>query len=267
MPDTVTPSRRVRRTWLIAGSLVTVPVLLLGATQVASALAHEERTEVSEFDAGGLQGVDVDNAAGPVRIVGVEDTDTVTVTARISDGWRATGHDVRRDGDRLVVEGTCPILLSDWCNVSFTIEMPSDLAVTAETDSGRVTVTDIAGDVEASSDDGRIELARIEGNVVLHSDNGSVTATGIRRASRAEATSDNGGVRLEFLDPPDDVVATSDNGSVDVVIPDDGAIAYKVDAQSDNGTVSFPVRTDPDGERTITARSDNGDVTITYALS
>ena len=185
MPDTVTPSRRVRRTWLIVGSLVTVPVLLYGAIDVASALAHEERTEVAEFDAGGLQSVDVDNAAGSVRIVGVEDTDTVTVTARISDGWRATGHDVRRDGDRLVVEGTCPIFLSDWCNVSFTIEVPSDLAVSAETDSGRVTVTDIAGDVEASSDDGRIELARIEGDVVLHSDNGSVTATGIRRASRA----------------------------------------------------------------------------------
>jgi Putative adhesin len=267
MPDTVTPSRRVRRTWLIVASLVTVPVLLLGAAQVTSALAHEERTEVSEFDAGGLQSVDVDNAAGSVRIVGVEDTDTVTVTARISDGWRATGHDVRREGDRLVVDGTCPIFLSDWCNVRYTIEVPSDLAVTAETDSGRVTVTDIAGDVAASSDDGRIELARIEGNVVLHSDNGSVTATGIRRASRAEATSDNGGVRLEFLDPPDDVVATSDNGSVDVVIPDDGAVVYKVDAESDNGTVSFPVRTDPDGDRTITAQSDNGDVTITYALS
>jgi DUF4097 and DUF4098 domain-containing protein YvlB len=73
-------------------------------------------------------------------------------------------------------------------------------------------------------------------------------------------------VRLEFLDSPHDVVATSDNGSVDIVIPDEGAIAYKVDAESDNGTVSFPVRTDPDGERTITARSDNGDVTITYAL-
>jgi Putative adhesin len=266
MPDTVTPSRRVRRTWLIVGSLVTVPVLLFGGTQVASALAHEERTEVSEFAADGLQSVHVDNAAGSVRIVGVEDTDTVTVTARISDGWRATGHDVQRDGDRLVVEGTCPLFLSDWCSVRYTIEMPSDLAVMANADDGGVTVTDVAADVEASSDNGRIELARIEGDVVLHSDNGSVTATGIRQASRADAASDNGDVRLEFIDSPDDVVATSDNGSVDVVIPDDGAIAYRVDAESDNGTASFPVRTDPDGDRTITATSDNGDVTVTYAL-
>jgi len=266
MPDTTSPSRRVRRTWLIVGSLVTVPVLLFGATRVASALAHEERTDVAEFDAGGLQAVDVDNAAGSVRIVGVEDADTVTVTARISDGWRATGHDVRRDGDRLVIEGTCPMFLSDWCNVRYTIVVPSDLAVTAEADNGRVTVSDVAGGVEASSDNGRVELARIEGNVALHSDNGSVTATGIRRASRAEATSDNGDVRLEFLEPPDDVVASSDNGSIEVVIPDVGDVAYKVDAESNNGTVSFPIRTDPDGDRTITATSDNGDVTIAYAL-
>lgn len=266
MPDTTTPSRRVRRTWMIVGSLVTVPVLLTGASGVASALAHEERTEVSTFDADGLRSVDIHNAAGSIRIIGVEDADMVTVNARISDGLRPTGHDVRRDGDRLVVEGSCPVFLADWCSVRYTIEVPSDLAVVADAEDGRVTVTDVAADVEASSDNGRVEVARIEGDVVLHSDNGSVTATEIRRASRAEATSDNGDVRLEFLDSPDDVVATSDNGSVEVVIPDVGAVAYKVDADSDNGTVSFPIRTDPDGNRTITAASDNGDVTITYAL-
>jgi Putative adhesin len=221
---------------------------------------------VSEFGAGDLRAVDIDNAAGPVRVVGVEDSDTITVTARISDGWRSTGHDVRREGDRLVIDGTCPFFLSEWCSVRYTIEMPSDLSVTAVSDEGRVTVTDIAGDVEASSDNGRIELARIEGNVVLHSDNGSVTATAIRRASRAEATSDNGAVRLEFLDPPDDVIATSDNGSIDVVLPNTGEL-YQVDAHSDNGTVSTGgVGTRPGSDRTITAESDNGDVTITYAL-
>jgi hypothetical protein len=266
MPDPTANSPRVRRAWLIGASLVTVPVLLFGATQVASALAHEERTEVSEFDAAGLRGVDIDNAAGSIRIVGVEDADTVTVNARISDGWRSTGHDVRREGDRLMIEGSCPVFLSDWCNVRYTIEVPSDLAVVAAADNGRVTVTDIAGDVEASSDNGRVELARIEGNVALHSDNGSVTATELRRASRAEATSDNGDVRLEFLDPPDDVVARSDNGSIEVVLPDTGEL-YQVDAHSDNGTVSTGgVGTRPGSDRAITADSDNGDVTITYAL-
>jgi hypothetical protein len=266
MPDATTPSRRVRRTWLIAGSLVTLPVLLFGASGVASALAHEERTEVSTFDAAGLRSVDIDNAAGSVRVVGVGETDTVTVNAHISDGLRPTGHDVHRDGDRLVVEGSCPVFLADWCNVRYTVEVPSDLPVVGHADEGRVTVTDVAAHIEASTDNGRVELARIEGDIELHSDNGSVTATSVREASRAEATSDNGDVRLEFLNPPDDVVATSDNGSVDVVLPDTGEL-YQVDAHSDNGTVSTAgVGTRPGSDRTIRAESDNGDVTITYAL-
>src|SRR5262245_22502356 len=266
MPDTVTPSRRVRRTWLVVGSLVTLPVLLYGASSVASGLAHEERTEVSTFDAAGLRSVDIDNDSGSVRVVGVGDADDVTVNAHISDGLRPTGHDVRREGDRLVIHASCPAFLADWCSVRYTVEVPSDLAVVVHASDGRVTVTDVGADVEASSDNGRVELARIEGNIEVRSDNGSVTATAIGQASRAQASSDNGDVRLEFLDPPDDVVARSDNGSVDVVIPYVGAIAYNVEADSDNGTVSFPIRTDPDGERTIRATSDNGDVTITYAL-
>jgi Toastrack DUF4097 len=265
MPETTTPSRRVRRTWKVIATVVTVPVLLQGGTQVASALAHEERTEVSEVDAAGLRSVDIDNAAGSVRIVGVEDADTVRVSAHISDGWRSTGHEVRRERDRLVIKGSCPVLLSDWCSVRYTIEVPSDLAVVAEADDGRVTVTDIAADVEASSDNGRVELARVEGDVQLHSDNGSITATALR-ASRAEATSDNGSVRLELTSVPHDVVARSDNGSIEVTLPDRGEDAFNVQAESDNGTVSFPIRTDPDSDRTITATSDNGDVTIAYAL-
>jgi hypothetical protein len=266
MPDPTPNSPRVRRTWLVVASLATVPVLLFGAAQVASALAHEEHTEQSEFDAAGLRSIDIDNAAGSVRVVGVQDATTVTVNARISDGWRATGHEVHREGDRLMIRSSCPGFLSDWCSVRYTIEVPSDLAIVADADNGRLTVTDIAADVEVSSSNGSIELARIEGNLELHSDNGSVTATELRNASRAEATSDNGDVRLEFTDPPDDVVASSDNGSIDVVLPDTGEL-YRVDAHSDNGAVSTGgVGTRPDSDRTITADSDNGDVTITYAL-
>ena len=266
MPDATTPSRRVRRIWLIAGSLFTLPVLLFAASNVASGVAHEERTEVSTFDAAGLRSIDIDNDSGSVRVVGVGEADTVTVNAHVSDGLRPTHHDVRRDGDRLVVEASCPAFLADWCSVRYTVEIPSDLAVAVHADDGRVTVTDVAADIEASSDNGRVELARIEGNIELRSDNGSVTATAIRRASRAEATSDNGDVRLEFLDPPDDVVATSDNGSVEVVLPNTGEL-YQVDAHSDNGTVSTAgVGTRPGSSRTIRAESDNGDVTITYAL-
>jgi hypothetical protein len=255
----------VRLAWKILGSLVAVPALLFGSVQIASALAHEERTEVVEVDASGLERVEVDNGTGSVRIVGVEDADAVTVTARISDGWRKTGHSVERDGDRLVVEASCPILFSQWCNVRYTIEMPSDLAALVDADNGSVTVTDLAADVEASSDNGRVEVARIEGDVRLDSDNGSVIATDLR-TSTIEATSDNGRVSLELVAAPRTVIADSDNGSVEIVLPETDEL-YRVEASSDNGTVSAPIRQDPDSDRSITATSDNGDVTIAYGLS
>jgi hypothetical protein len=239
-----------------------VPLLLFGASQVASALAREERTEVSEVDAAGLRRVEI-HSVGSVRVVGVEGAGAVTVTARIRDGFQATRHDVRREGDRLVVDSSCPILTS-WCDVNYTVELPSHLAVAARSGDGSVTITDVAADVEASSGNGSVELARIEGDVVLESGNGSVTA-GDLRAARAEAHSGNGSVSLTFVDPPGDVVATSGNGSIDVVLPR-GDELYRLDPHSGNGTVSTPVRADPASERSITARSGNGDVTITYAL-
>jgi hypothetical protein len=258
------PSPRVRRAWKLVGTLVAVPALLFVAAQVASALAHEQRTEVTTVAAAGLRRVVIDNAAGSIRVVGVEGADAVTVTARISDGWRATGHGVRRDGDRLVVEGSCPVFPSTWCGVRHTIEVPSGLAVVARADDGTVMLTDLAADVEASSDNGRVELARIEGDVRASSDNGSVSATGLRSA-RVDARSRNGRVAVELVAPPRSVLATSHNGSVDVVVPDTDDL-YRVEADTRNGAVSTPVRQDPDSDRTITVTSRDGDVTVAYAL-
>jgi hypothetical protein len=251
-----------RWAWRLAGSLLAVPVLLFGATQVALALAHEDRTTVTTVDAAGLRTLDVRNSTGAIHLVGVEGADSVTVRARISDGWRATGHRVRHDGDRLEVTASCPAFGSTFCRVNYTIEMPSDLTVVARGDAA-ITASDLTNRVDASTDNGRIELARVSGDVRVGSDNGSVTATELR-ASSVRASSDNGGVRVELVEPPRTVRATSDNGSVEVVLPRTDDL-YRLTATSDNGTVSTPVRTDPESERGITATSDNGDVTVHYS--
>lgn len=257
--------RGARRAWKVLGAVVTVPVLLFGFTQVAGTLAHEERTEVSTVDADGLRVVEIGNDDGSIRVVGAEGATRVTVTARISDGWRDARHELRREGDRLVVDADCPEFLAQWCNVRYTVEVPATLAVMADSGNGSVTVTDVAGDVEASSGNGSVELARIAGDVVLHTGNGSVRSSDLRSAT-ADASSGNGRVQLEFAEPPRRVVADSGNGSVEVVLPRTDDL-YRVEADSGNGTVSTSgVGTLPTSSRSITATSGNGDVTITYAL-
>jgi hypothetical protein len=250
------------RIWKIVGSVVAAGMLVGGTAQVASALAHEEHTETERVDAAGVATLDVHNTAGSIRVVGVAGADSITVRAHISDGLRATGHHIEQDGDRLLVEGSCPNFLGNWCSTSYTIEVPTDIAVVARSDD-HIEVSDIEGDVDASADQSSIELARIGGAVVANSDQGRITGTDLRAGS-VQAGADQGRIRLEFAEPPRAVAASADQGDVDIVLPDTGE-SYAVAVSTDQGNASYPIRTDPDSDRAITAESDQGDVTISYA--
>jgi hypothetical protein len=262
-PTNLPQRRAVFRLWRIGGSLVAVGVLGFGTMQSVAQLAHEEETVVRHFDGAGLRMVEVHDGSGSVHIVGTQG-DRVTVRARVSHGLRSTGESARMEGDRLVLRGSCPVIASNFCEVDYTVVVPEDVDVLVRAD-GRISVSDVTGDVEASTGDGRVEAARIDGDVDLSSDNGRVVGTDLR-AGTARADSDNGRVELSFLAPPQTVSATSDNGSVEVVLPRTAAY-YRIDeVSSDNGTAATPeINIRPASDRSITATSDNGDVTVRYA--
>lgn len=250
--------------WKIVGSLVAALLLVMGVFQVVVAVAHEENTLTQRFDAAGVTRVEVHNeAGGAVRVVGSDAAaEAITVTARISDGLRKTGHSERVEDGTLLLEVSCPMIGTDFCMVTYDVETPADVDVFIRGDRGRVAVSNIAGDVDVRNDNGGIELVGIDGSVSAHSDNGSVEATGLS-ATDVDASSDNGHVKLEFDDAPATVTVDSDNGLVEVVVPE-GPESYAVDATTDNGAVTTSVSTDPASPRSITATSDNGAVTIRY---
>jgi hypothetical protein len=252
------------RVWKIVATVVAVPVLAMGVLQVPTALAHDERTVDEEVPAAGIDVLDVDSEAGPVRVVGVEGATTVSVHARISDGWRASGHEMRREGDRLLVRASCPNFGSDFCSVDYTIEVPRDLRVEVRAGE-RVEVSDLDGGVRAASDQARLVATRVGGDVTLRADQGSIEATDLD-AARVDARSDQGSIRLEFAESPEDVTAEADQGSVDIVLPDDPDVTYIADFSADQGTVSGDtIRQDPDSDRTLSAHADQGSVTVVYA--
>src|SRR5918995_460886 len=72
----------LRPFWRITSALGAVALLVTGTIQVAGLLGHEEETIVTTVPAEGLTTLVVDNQAGPVRVVGVSETDEVRVTAR-----------------------------------------------------------------------------------------------------------------------------------------------------------------------------------------
>ena len=268
-PRPTAPPRggRPATTWKVLAGLAAVIVLILGTLQVVALLAHEERTTMTTYDAGGLTTLDVDVDDGTLTVVGTDDSrgpGTITVTARISDGLQSTSERQTVAGDRLELRGRCPGFISNFCRVSYTVELPSSMAVRARSDNGDIRLTAMVGDLDLRSDNGSVSVRGSgPGLVRLGTDNGSVDATDLRAATVA-ATSDNGAVSLAFARSPVAVEATSDNGAVTVVVPDDGS-SYSVDIASSNGSTAAPIRTDPSAARSLRARSDNGDVLVTYA--
>jgi hypothetical protein len=251
-----------RTLWKVLAAVVAVPVLVMGSYQVATALAHDTRTVDEEVPAEGASVLDVDNDAGDIRIVGVEGATSVRVHARISDGWRATTHDLRVEGDRLVLRASCPIFGSDYCEVDYTIEVPTDLRVEARGEQ-RISVTDLASDVYVESDASRIDVARVTGDVTVRSDQGRIEATELT-SDHVDAGADQGSVLLSFEAPPRSIVAEADQGSIEIVLPKVPGIAYASDAGADQGSVTELIDEAPDGDRTISAHADQGDVTVRY---
>lgn len=255
--------RGVRKAWLVVASVSAVFMLLTGTIQVTSLIAHEEVIEVSEIAVVGVTGLDIDNDAGATRVVGVDDAETITVRARISNGLRKPHHEISRDGGTLVVEAGCPMIGSQWCEVDYTVEVPSDMDVDADA-RGRLTVTDLAGRLRLDADQGSVDLARVGGDITVSASQGSVDAVDLT-ATRVNAEANQGSVDLAFATSPDEIVTESNQGSITIVLPDEDGVVYATQTEANQGSATSDIREDPAAGRTIVAESNQGSITITYA--
>jgi hypothetical protein len=253
-----------RTGWKVLGGLFAAVMLAWGTSQVVTALAHEEETFVEEFAAGDVTLVDVHNTAGSVVVRGSDRAgDTIRVTTRVDHGLRRTGHSERLEGDRLVLDTSCPIFFTTFCNVKYTIDVPTEIDLSVRGSGGSISVTEVTGHVDLDSDGGGVDVERVGGEVLrMDSDAGSVSAVDVR-STDVEATSDAGGVTVQFASDPQTVRADSDAGGVELVLPPDGG-PYRVEADSSAGGVETSVNTSRTSERTITATSDAGGVTVRY---
>jgi Putative adhesin len=248
--------------WHVVGGAFALCTVAWAGFNTVTLLAHEERTEITTYDAASVRAIDVDNSAGSVTIHGSSERDEITVTARISEGLRTTGERQELSGDQLELQASCPVFGGDWCRVSYTIEAPADLDVRVDTDNGRIEVLGLDGLVDLDADNGGVEVVDVTGDLTIAGDNGSITASELASGT-VVAETDNGSLTLEFVEPPSSVEARSDNGSVEVVVPD-SEVAYRLDVTTDNGDVSDNIRTNPDSDRSILAETDNGDATVRY---
>lgn len=222
--------------------MATTAIALTGCSVKVDVGDTRQRVESETIPADGVTALALVTDNGAIEVTGAE-IDEIRIETTFEEHDLGDGaSEVAVVGDRLQIEGSCDSSWYEQCSVSYRIVLPAAMAVTLDTDNGRIDLGDLTGRVDASSDNGAIDAARLA-------------------ASEVHAQSDNGHVALAFTTAPDTVEARSDNGHVDVAVPTSAA-AYAVDAASDNGDVDVRVPTDPTSERTIDASSDNGAVTV-----
>jgi hypothetical protein len=189
---------------------------------------------------------------------------------------------------------TVPACQTENCVARFTVTVPSAASVTAVTDGGNLTVSDVAGAV-LDSDGGRVSatsvggpltvtseggdqsLAGISGSLTDESGGGRVVAAGItgssatiitdggplvaRRLSVRTAVMNSGGsdARVEFATAPATADIATDGGRASVLIPG-GPYAVTADSGGANEVVKIP--TSASARATLTVTTGGGPLVI-----
>jgi hypothetical protein len=251
---------RGRALWVIFGTLLLIGGFWWGTFNVVELIAHEERTERFTVPAGQLTRLFVGNDTGSVTIVGTN-TDEISVDAEISDGLRDTGFRQELVGSTLELQGSCPLIGSMWCRVTWRIEVPRGLDIEVNADNDRVDLSNIDGNVVVDSDNGAVELADVSGDIRVNGDNGRVVGTDLSAPVVAVDT-DNGRIELAFTEPPDTVNASGDNGSIEILVPEiEGG--YDITADTSNGsTGDIDVIDNPESPHKLRLETDNGSISV-----
>jgi hypothetical protein len=250
---------RGRVLWVLFGSLLLIGSFWWGTFNVVELIAHEERTERFIVPAAALTRLRVDNNSGSVTIVGA-DTDVISVEAEISDGLRDTGFRHAVVDSTLELHGSCPLIGSMWCRVTYRIEVPRGLDVGVNADNDRVEVSNVDGEVMIDSDNGAVELDDLSGSVDVDGDNGRIVGTDLS-SSVVNVATDNGRIDLAFTQPPEWVEASGDNGSIEVVVPEVES-GYDVTADSSRGSDEILLNDNPESPLKLRLETDNGSITV-----
>ncbi|GAY10625.1 DUF4097 family beta strand repeat-containing protein [Pseudonocardia sp. N23] len=159
----------------------------------------------------------------------------------------------------LVLDSHCNGFLADFCQVSYTIAVPSTLSVTVSTGVGDIVVRDLDGRVDADTTGGDVLLTGLGGDVTVRTISGDVVGTGLRSGS-VLAESTVGDVTVATTTAPTGVTARSTVGDVDVAVP--ASRPYRVDTGNGSGQTRILLPVDPAATATVSATSDSGDVTV-----
>lgn len=258
--------------------------------------------EVTEtFSVTGLTQLNVDSSNGFI-LVEAADTSTVTATARL----RSRGETLEKAEERVDAivyemsqEGDIVTLryrssdqtdaVRRYSGVSFTVTVPRQSDIDAETSNGDIVVSgaqgafdldtsngdielsDLIGTVTADTSNGRIEADRVNGALTLETSNGAIRLENVE--ARVDARTSNGRIEFSGVLVGDSHRMRTSNGTIVVEVPASASMAF--DASTSIGRISadLPLTGDTEGREwnatlnppaltTLELRTSNGSIHI-----
>lgn len=254
---------RSRMAWRAAGSLFAIAALVFGTANVVSALAHQVSRLHRDF-AGPVRVIDVHaETGGTISVVGEEGAEGVSLDMVLSRGLEAPSHTEVVDGDRLVVRSRCFPVLNSFCQVDYTIRVPRDVAVRADSGGGNVRVSGVRGDLDLTASGGDLSVQDVRAEHMRLDSSGGDIVVAASSADVIDASGSGGGVDLSLSAPPTSVNVNSSGGDIVIEVPNTSD-AYRVSLDSSGGEALTRVRTDPASSRVIRASASGGDVVVRY---
>lgn len=228
-----------------------------GLSVVALASRHSD-TSSRTYPAG--ESLQLGGASGDVTII-AQERDDIRVDARTSWSLARPDVELRRDGDRLTIDGDCGfwggVGFSD-CSADFEIYVPLDTRVDARISSGDVRIVGARAEARLKTSSGDVEADDIAAPLELRTSSGDIDVLGFA-GTEVFAQTSSGDVTVRAETAPDRVEARTSSGDVTVAVPDD---VYDVLPSTSSGDTHVEVRQDPDAARVIEARTSSGDVNV-----
>ncbi|TWD82189.1 putative adhesin [Kribbella amoyensis] len=242
------------------GIAISVGLILGGAYWALTSLTEEAKASQDHYPVQGTA-VAIESSSADVEIRS-GDVGDITIDRRFERNLFGSEPKEKYKNGKLEIRDTSCGFLSFGCSTHYVITVPKDVAVSVESTSGDLTITDLPGGAKVKTSSGGVEASRIGGELLLNSSSGDLEASELT-ATKVITNSSSGSVDLSFETAPQSVEAEASSGDVTVQVPE-GTETYQVQTDTSSGDESANVRSDPAATRTIKAKTSSGDVTIEY---
>ena len=175
--------------WLLLGVLLALVLVVTTVVAVLSNVTVHSTQHSDTFT--GTQNLELDNrTGGEIRLSRSHD-DEVVVNRTVRGGpLREPDDTIDEHGDTLRVQARCGGFLPfGVCTIDYDVTVPEDTSLDLETISGRVTVSNVHGDLDVDTTSGPVQVDDHVGDVTVRTVSGDTELQGVQGTVHAESTS------------------------------------------------------------------------------